>query len=75
MLAYLSPPTWLHAPQLCGGPPCFPIPQCTQPSFPACSLSFTPFRRPDDENIDTKIMEAVKARLPPKVDGEEGQAT
>ncbi|GAB5035798.1 Hypothetical protein NocV09_03000100 [Nannochloropsis oceanica] len=30
---------------------------------------------PDDENIDTKIMEAVKARLPPKVDGEEGQAT
>jgi len=25
-LAYLSPPTWLHATQLCGGPPCFPIP-------------------------------------------------
>ena len=30
--------------------------------------------RPDDEKIDTKIMEAVKARLPLKVDKEEGQA-
>lgn len=38
------------------------------------SLSLIKLRRPDDENIDTKIMEAVKARLPPKVDGEEGNA-
>ena len=43
-------------------------------SFPPILPPFTHPYRPDDENIDTKIMEAVKARLPPKVDEEEGQA-
>ena len=47
-----------------------------QPSTQTCVLSLFTYNhcRPDDENIDTKIMEAVKARLPPKGDEEEGRA-
>ena len=46
----------------------------THSPFLSPSHTHTHTHRPDDEKIDTKIMEAVKARLPLKVDKEEGQA-